>query len=318
MGLLHTIKLSWLLLIITAATANGQKAEARLNPDDILPGKPAELIIEAEAPAAGTLIWPRTIDPGNKIEILESGQTDTIRLDDSTIQLRQVYRITAWEEGYFAIPPIEFSHADEGDTLVFESRAMLLSVEGVEVDMQDAYRDIKPLFSFPLTWREILPWILAAAALIALLYYLHKKVRFRKAKEDTGTTDAAPEVPEVPPHIAAISGLESLRRKQLWEKGFVKQYHSELTDIIRKYLEQRFNLNAMEMTTSEIMQAFSLQKSKSAKESTLRNIMHTADLVKFARYRPDGETNDMMLENALAFIKSTIPEESAKQWKPNS
>lgn len=310
----YTIHLCCLLIILTAETANSQSAEARLDPEEILPGKPAELIIKTESPAAGSVIMPQALNLGNKIELLEPGQTDTIHRDDSIIQLRQVNRITAWEEGYFAIPPLEFRYVDQGDTLIFESRALLLSVGEVEVDMQNTYRDIKPLFSFPLTWREVLPWLLSAVALIAVLYYLYKRFKNR-ARPDT--PPAAPEKTEVPPHIAAISGLESLRRKKLWEKGFVKQYYSELTDIIRKYLEQRFGLNAMEMTTSEIMRDFALQNRKPGEESALRDIMETADLVKFAKYQPAGEKNHMVLEAALEFIKSTIHYESAESRKSN-
>ncbi len=314
MRLFYTIHLCCLLIILSAETANGQHAEARLDPEEILPGKPAELIIEAEAPAAGSFIMPQTLNFGNKIELLEHGQTDTIRRDDVIVQLRQVYRITAWEEGYFAIPPLEFRYVDQGDTLIVESGALLLSVGEVEVDMQNTYRDIKPLFSFPLTWREIIPWLLAVVALVAVSYYLYKRFKNRGRPD---TPPATPEKTEVPPHIAAISGLESLRRKKLWEKGLVKQYHSELTNIIRKYLEQRFGLNAVEMTTSEIMHAFTLQNRKPVEGSTLRDIMETADLVKFAKYQPAGEKNDRVLEAALEFIKSTIHYESAEQVNPH-
>ena len=314
MRLFYTIPLCFLLIILTAETANSQKAEARLDPEEILPGKPAELIIETEAPAASSVIMPQTLNLGSKIELLEPGQTDTIYRDDAIIQLRQVHRITAWEEGYFAIPPLEFRYVDQGDTLIVESGALLLSVGEVEVDMQNTYRDIKPLFSFPLTWREIVPWLLAVVALVAVSYYLYKRFKNR-ARPDT--PPATPEKTEVPPHIAAISGLESLRRKKLWEKGLVKQYHSELTNIIRKYLEQRFGLNAVEMTTSEIMHAFTLQNRKPVEGSTLRDIMETADLVKFAKYQPAGEKNDRVLEAALEFIKSTIHYESAEQVNPH-
>ncbi len=298
------------LLLLTLAFAplnvpgNGDvEANIQLRPQEVLIGQPADLQITVTIPVDGLLIWPgqEQLEAQN-IEILRFGVIDTLEHIDEKITMQQKHRITAWEEGYIPIPPLEFTFISEKDTIIFESKAQLFEVKGVEVDIQEAIRDIKPLFTFPWTFREILPYILVTVGvlLIILLLFLFLKNRKKPVEESTIW-----EKPEVPAHIAAISSLETLRRKELWQKGEIKAFHSELTAILRKYLYKRFHLDAIEMTTGEILHYLPEHIEDKELQSEFKLIFELADMVKFAKFKPDDQEHERMLEKALVFVKNT-------------
>lgn len=299
---------SLFLLVLTSVSlnlpGNGKfEASIQLNPQEILIGQAADLTLSVTTPDDGMLIWPTKegLDAQN-IEVLRFGLIDTLEQVDGKISMRQIHRITAWEEGYIPIPPLEFTFISENDTITFESRAQLFEVNGVEVDMQEAYRDIKPLFGFPRTFREILPFMLAAIGilLIMLLLIIYLKNRKKPIEESTIW-----EKPEVPAHIAAISSLETLRRKELWQRGEIKAFHSELTTILRKYLYKRYQLDALEMTTGEILKFLPNHIDEKELITEFKLIFELADMVKFAKFMPEEQEHEQMLDKALSFVKNT-------------
>lgn len=291
--------------------AFSQQARLSIEPQEILIGAPALMVIEAEVPADGITIWPDVEEAtDNRIEVLRFGVPDTIKTGENTISLRQIHRITAWQDDFIPIPPLRLLHIANGDTTRFETKAQLLQVKGVEVDMEGQFKDIKPLFNIPYTFRELLPYLLIIIALGLIIFLI---IRYLKKPKAAGEKPVIHEKPGVPAHIAAISGLETLKRKQLWQKGEIKQYHSELTDILRKYVSRRFHIDAVEMTTSELMQRLPVQLYNDQALGLLRSIFEMADLVKFARFKPLPDEHALAMDRAIEFVKSTIPEESDKQ-----
>ncbi len=293
--------------------AHAQQARVELTPDEILMGQHGRMVIEAEAPSGGHIILPVFADTiTGEIEVIGFGSPDTLHKDDKLIALRQTLVITAWEEGYYPVPRQLFKYVFEGDTTLFESQAALLQVKGVEVDMAEKYRDIRPIWLIPLTLWELLRWVLPVIAVALLLFFLIKWLRGRKVRL------AEPDIwekPDVPAHIAAISSLETLRRKELWQGGKIKLYHSELTTILRLYLRKRFGVNAMEMTTAEIMHLLPQKTRDAALTEKARGILEMADLVKFAKHQPGPEVHEQVLELALEFVRKTIPDDAGTQKK---
>lgn len=282
-----------------------QQARVELNPEEIVIGQHATLTIEIEAPAEGIIVFPAISDTITKnIEVVHFGLPDTIYKGDGLISLRQKHAVTSWEKGFHPIPPLRFMHIDHPDTMLFETRPQLLQVSGVEVDMEDLYKDIRPIIGMPLTWREVVPWIIVVIIAAIIMFFLLKWLKQRKPKE------AAPtiwEKPDVPAHIAAISSLETLRRKNLWQSGKVKQYYIELSDILRMYLHKRYKINAMEMTTGEVMTVLTAYMEKELLRERLENILKLADLVKFAKHRPEAEVHTRVMDGSISFVKETIP-----------
>lgn len=294
------------LLVVGFQQAYGTEETAaiiQVEPDEILIGQPATLEIMVDIPDEGTLLWPgrESLEP-HGIELLQFGMVDTLESGSGRIQMRQNHRITSWQEGYKPIPPLVFTMITDEDTIQFESKAILLSVKGVEVDMQEVYRDIKPQQSFPRTFREVLPYLIGFMVIAVVLFFLLKHFMNRKKSSEETTIW---EKPEVPAHIAAISSLESLRRKELWQKGQIKPYHSELTTILRKYLYKRFQLDAIEMTTSELLHQLPKHVRDKSLLQTFKMIFELADMVKFAKLKPEDQDHESVLEKAIEFVKNT-------------
>ncbi len=303
----HSFLVTFVLLIILSFNILGQKAKVVLEPESILIGEHCRMLLNVEAPMDSHVKFPVLSDTVNKnIEIIEYGIIDTTyNKEKNNIILNRSYTITSYNEGYFPIEPFEFKMIYEKDTVLFESDARLLTVETVEVDLQSTHKDIKPIIELPLTFYEILPYILLAILLISLILFI---IYYFKYKKQKASKVSIWENPEVPAYAAALSKLEALRQSNYLKQEKFKQFHIELTDILRYFLEKRFNINAPEMTSGEI-----LSKTKDILEETdnskLTEIFSLSDLVKFAKHKPNINESEKMLKYAFEIVKNTIPVE---------
>ncbi len=299
------------ILLLYPLGVQAQKVQAELKTDQIIMGQQTVFLIEAELPISGILVWPELHDTLTAdIEIIRHHAADTLKKDDNLIFVTKKWVVTAWKDGFFPIPPLDFLYISDKDTLQLETRALLLQVGGVEVNMEEGYRDIKPIWHIPPGLRQFLPYIIATLLLGGIVYWFWR--RSRKQKPERAVEKLAYD-PGVPAHIAAISGLETLRRKKLWQKDNAKLHHSELTTIIRIYISRRFGLQAMEMTTAEILEAFSGLNPGREALHILKDLLQLADLVKFAKYKPGEESHENAIEQALKLIQLTMPVNEDKQ-----
>jgi hypothetical protein len=117
----------------------------------------------------------------------------------------------------------------------------------------------------------------------------------------------------VPPYERAIAELETLRTRQLCERGQEREFYTELTEILREYLEGRFGINAMEMTTTQIKTAVRSNSTTAASGTLMNDVLEMADFVKFAKMRPLPEDNVRSYAQALNFVENTKPVEEPKQ-----
>ena len=151
--------------------------------------------------------------------------------------------------------------------------------------------------------RMLLIFLLIALAVV--LYMLIRKFVMRKPILKTETRKVI-----IPPYIEALQRLDKIREEKLWQKGRFKEYHTELTDTVRLYIERMFNINSMEMTSGEILSHTEFLKvDKSGAYGALRQILTLADLVKFAKWNPAPNDNEMSLMNAYLFVNQTKVEE---------
>lgn len=297
-----------LLFLVLSVPFRGMSQQVRviLEPDSLVIGQRAKLTIEVDVAPGTTIVHPNLNDTlGNKIEIIALGKSDTMLIGNNLSRIRQEVLVTAWEPGFIAIPPLPFGFITAADTIIIDSEPVLWQVGGIEVAQDATPFDIKPIFKMPLTLGEILIWaiplLLITALVIGIIYWYIKKRKKKQISENIW------EMPDIPAHIAAISSLESLKTKRLWQSGKVKLYHSDLTFILRMYLEKRFGIIALEMTTSEIMKALAELIKEEDLTGPLRNILELADLVKFAKFEPLPKQNEDCIETALDFVKRTIP-----------
>lgn len=300
-----SFSIMWLL---SAGQDSVTLVEGTLAHDSINLGSQTKINFSIATPDDYIWQWPVLADKiTEKVEIVSQTGIDTLRQRRSDlVMLQKQVVITAFDSGYHAIPPFIFKYQLPGDTVwnMIETQPLLLFVAGLSVDLNIPIRDIKGPMSAPLTFMEILPWLLLAIIIVVgvLLYR-----RYLKKKRARVKMMPKPAKPKIPPHRLALDALENLQRKKLWQSGRVKEYHSEITDILRHYLEARFNIMAVEMTTSEIMEASSAQEMPSQAREKLQLIFERSDLVKFAKSNPLPAEHEESFMHAVDFVRASIP-----------
>ena len=300
-----------LLLFFYASLAGStalqaQQVNAGLVPDSILIGERAVLWVEVSVPAKSFIV-PLALNDTifNKLEILSVTLPDTLESDSGNVFIRQKFEITAWEEGYYPIAPLKVWFIQGQDTLEVSSQPMLLGVYPVELAEDATPYDIKPILKMPLSFMDVFRWV--GPILFVIVLFTGLAWWFMKRRRSRPQAESVWEKPDIPPHIAAISSLESLKNKKLWQNGKVKLYHSELTYIIRMFIEKRFGLLALEMTSGEIILNIQVHFKEGDLTDSLRYILEIADLVKFAKFVPDPQQNEESMDLALEFVKRNIP-----------
>ena len=230
------------------------------------------------------------------IEVLEGQQWPV----ESGTSISTQLRIGVFDTGYIKLPPLPayINHSGGGDTIF--SNDLALEVSGILID-STGLAPIKPILKEPLAFRDFIPYLIALAvgcAIIGLIFLRKKK------------TAPAPSVVVIPdpPHEIALRDLEDLEKKKLWQQGQIKSYQSELTHIIRAYLEGRFKIPALESTTSEVLSDLESKEVDPDLRQDLDQILNMADLIKFAKAKPDIDIHTVFMQKAEKFVLSTKEE----------
>lgn len=217
--------------------------------------------------------------------------------------------IAPFEEGRYQLPdiPVLLAREDGADTLLFKGLEM--EVKTMPVDTATfVIHDIKGQINYPVTFKEILPWIacgLLAAGLIALAVWLIRRARRRK--EEAGK-------PKDPAYIVALRELEKYRSDKYWAPDKQKAFYSGITDALKFYIDDRFGVDAPEMTTAELFDALKSDKDITPEMySSLKELFERADFVKFAKHLADEQENASALPLAVRFVTSTYQSELEKE-----
>lgn len=309
---LHILFLTFLLSGVTglAQTVN---VAAMMDTNKIRIGEQTkiDIYISHNANAKNLRIqWPLIGDTLRKeVEVINVSKIDTTIPDKNKpeeVQEHQSITITSVDSGFWAIDPFNF--IINNDTAhPYATEPLLLEVYSVPVDTAEAsIRDIKGTLDEPFDWREYLPyayWCLGALAIVAaVVWYVYK---FGKKKPEV-----VREVkPKEPPHITALAALEDIKSRKLWQEGRYKEYHTLIADTLRLYIEGRYNVTAMELTSDEILKVMNSQVIDGVSKEKLRQILTLADYVKFAKVLPIDVENEMSLANAFDFVNGTKREE---------
>lgn len=306
--LIRIVVLSIALILGGQAHAQRIKAEARVDSSRILLGDQVKLFLEVNHPRDVQVIFPEVPDTLGRFEVLERSGIDTVALaDKKLIQQIQAYTITCFDSGEYRIPPFWFKVDLEGHLDSVPSNGVSIHVASLPIDTTKGPTDIKMPYDAPLTLKEVTPYILGVILIGALLFFLIYSLRRRKNNQPLF---ARPEKPKEPAHIIALRELDRIKESKIWQKGRVKEYYSELTDVIRTYIEDRFGIPAMEQTTADILQRFAWQKGLISEKETesLKMLLELADLVKFAKYKPLPDDNELALVKAYFFVNDTKKE----------
>ncbi len=306
--------LSFMFVVGSCLQAQEVSPVARFDTTDILIGDQIDLNIRFSMPMDYRVLWPHYKDTLTRnIEIISMTSVDTVRHEsENLVDMLQSITITSFDSGYYYIPPIKFQYQPIDDTGFREATTipLYLRVHTMEVDTAQAIKAIKPPLSAPLTFREILPWLsiaLGGLVVIFLAVYI-----IRRRKKNKPLFRIRPRI-ILPPHVIAMNGLEGLKDKKLWQAGKVKDYYTELTDIIREYIEERFKVQAVEMTTEEILEG--MKNTEAGKDSVnkLARTLVLADLVKFAKEKPTDLDNSISMTSSIDFVKETRSEREIEE-----
>lgn len=201
--------------------------------------------------------------------------------------------------------------------ILSEDDSLMLTVLDVDVDTTSAeIRDIAPIEKVPYTFWEIFRWILLGLGILALAFggwWFWKKWKSGKVSEWLSNEPVDTRTPEE----RALDNLEALRQKQLWQSGRVKEYHTELTDTVRTFIEEATGIRATDMTSDETIEEMENGK-WTVDNSLLRDIFTTADLVKFAKSEPLPHEHDRSMSEATEFVKSLWEQVKPKEEVPNA
>ncbi|HMI01244.1 MAG TPA: hypothetical protein VK541_02105 [Pedobacter sp.] len=298
----------WLMVLCLGTAYQGQaqdiKVNARLDKTSILLGDQTVLHLSAELPANGTVSFPLLADTlSAKVQIVSAGRADTLT-DKNKPGLKLIsrsYVITSFDPGLQMVPALVFQSGGKN----FTTEALPLEVKAVAVDTTKAIYDIKQPLAVSYTFMDWLRdnWHWVAAGLAVLLVLFGLWYYFRKIRKPKPVAEKR--LPLVPLHVTALEQLAALKEKKLWQQGEVKAYYSELTDIIRLYLEKRYLISAQEQTSEEILSGLKAVKMPAESRNSLKETLLLADLVKFAKARPAGHENEQSMDDAIGFIEQT-------------
>ena len=310
-----------IFLLSFLSYSQAQKFTAKLSSPEIRIGEQATLEFECRFSAAEKQIMlPALKDTITKfIEVVEISKVDTtFDEDDITSKFfTQKITITSWDSGLHVIPP--FMAVIGNDTLY--SEPILLSVTTVELTEEQDIKDIKGIIEVPFSLWD---WILARKFEIGLLlgllllglvgYFVYRKYANKAEVEEE-----APFVPKEEADIIANRKLKELEGKKVWQSGDVKEFHSQLSFITREYIENRFQINALEQTTDEISMLLvahpDIQKSDLQQ---LIQMLQLADMAKFAKQKPVSVENEQAIKTSYSFIQNTKIVENKESETVNS
>ena len=207
--------------------------------------------------------------------------------------------------------PLQRTLGDKVDTLVFEG--LELDVKTMPVDTATfLIHDIKGQMRYPLTLKELVPWIAGGWLLAVLVILLVCLLKMRKASAEGNAA------PKEPAYITALRKLDRFRSDKYWAPDRQKTFYSGITDTLKAYIDDTFGVDAPEMTTAELFDALKERKDLSPDLfNETKELFERADFVKFAKYTAPDEDNAKALPLAVRFVTSTYQTELEEEQKEN-
>ncbi|WP_289763116.1 cell wall anchor protein [uncultured Duncaniella sp.] len=297
-----------LTALIASITVSAQNPTVKLSLDSafLLMGRTTPLHLELVTPAnpEGRLLIPKD-SMCDQVEILKMLEADTTQLGNDRIEIKQDIVLQSFDSGVYRLNPIMYVIGND----TFRSNRLVLKVFPADVDSLETIHDYADVADIDRSFIDYLPdfivdyglWILAVIIVLGAGGY-----SFYLLKRKKNPFAAVPEKP-VPPYEKAIGELNRLRGEKLCENGHEKEFYTRLTDILRVYLNGRFGINAMEMTSTQIRHMLNSNAEAKLSKQNMERVLETADFVKFAKVRPLPDDNIRAFNSAMQFVEDTRP-----------
>lgn len=275
--------------------------------DSILVGQPFDYQLTLSVPKDYYVEWQQYGDTLSKsIEVIKAGEIETTPIGGSDVLMTQHLTLTSFDTGYVYIPEISVSYAESvRDSIkrTLRTDELELYVGTVTVDTTQAFKPIKGIIKQRVTAKEIFPWAAVAIVVAGIAFLIHFLTK--KKKHTVVVKDEKPR-PTIPAIITARGKLAEVKANEAWKTSQVKEYYTVITGIAREYLEGQFDIDAVEMTTDEIVDSV---KALNISEDTIRKFhdtLITADFVKFAKANPTVEQNERSYIHINDFVESAF------------
>lgn len=295
-----------LFFIITAASSFAQNIRLSASTDstEYKVGDYIKYTLELRYDKDIKVNLPSVKDSVKVLEFIQALEPAKNEVDNKVIE-KHTYIFSKYDSSQVTIPSYKIFYTVGTDTSkrFLEVNPVAIVVRTLPVDKQADIRDVKEPIKLPLNWLLIGIITFIVLLLLAAGYYLYKYLQKKKQSK----FEIRPEI-IIPPHETALAELHQLEEKKLWQQGMVKEYHSEITEVVRKYFEGRFDFRALEITSSEILACLSYLEEGKKITNIADNFFNNADLVKFAKFQPMPNVNEEMMKQAYEIVNQTIPE----------
>ena len=296
-----------IFLLLCGVTISAQTAviKASMDSTQLLIGEQTKIHIEIAVGKEAQLQLPLQADTLMKgIEVLEISKIDTMDIGNNRVQFKYDFLVTSFDSALYLLPPFKLILGVD----TFYSNELALKVSTLPVDTESGqYYDIKDVAVPEFVIWDYIDYILypfLSLLLIATMIYFWYRVKMKKTLLPFKREAIIPL-----PHVVALKELDDIKAKKLWQHNRVKEYHSEITDTLRLYLERRFNISAMELTSGEILDKLKGVSDTDYAIDNMKQVLLLADVVKFAKYQPLPDENELSIMNAYLFVNNTKIEE---------
>ena len=277
---------------------------SRISRDSILIGDQVEWTFDLQlAPGESARIGKMGKEPVPGVEALTELEVDTLSAKKGMLDLRAHMTITSFDSGSYRLPElfVLLGRADGSvDTLTFPGPVLDVNTIPVDTATFQPY-DIKGQIRYPLTFKEVIPWVGLALIVAALAWTAVRWIRQRRNNRDF----FGKPVVKDPPHIVALRSLEKTRAQKLWQAGRQKQFYTQVTDALRQYIADRYGIAALEQTSAEMLGELARQGVDPALMDKMKDLFETADFVKFAKHAASDQENENAIPTAVRFVNET-------------
>ncbi len=306
----RTVVLAFLILSLTYPTlAQITSATASTDKTDYLVGDYINYSIRIGYQKGLTVYAPSIQDSLKGVTIIK--QEKPVETEkNGIVDVTYGYILSCYDSAGVTIPSIPIFYRAAGDTALssVSINPVSFTVRTVAVNMKEGIKDVKQPIKIPFDWRWVLVWLAAALLAIALIHYLYR--RYRKMKAASAPVQ---ETVRISPHEAALNALHQLEEEKLWQRGMIKEYHSAITEIIRRYFEERFAMPAMELPTSEAVELLKRRPGSEPIGDLTYDFLSNADMVKFAKFTPMSSVNEEMMKQAYEIVNRTVPSDGSSK-----
>jgi hypothetical protein len=301
------------LLLAAASPLRAQStATVQVDSTRMTVGDRITMTVTVEHPAGATVGWPDSVDLA-PFEVLEAHVAPSSG-EGGTTRSSATFALTAFELGTLEIPSLELVvTAADGTEEVVSTSPFGVEVVSVGKDESGDIRDIRGPLGLPMSPLRMALLILLPLLLAALLFVVARRLRSRRDETPRPALGPLPR----PPHEVALESLAALAGSGMLERGEVKEYHIEASDILRTYVEGRFRVAALEMTTHEVLAGLEGVGSEPRFREGLRAFLEQCDLVKFAKVRPGIDASRQLLELGRRLVLDSVPAAEPSGPPPN-